>query len=123
MSILKKYQVFLSALFLALALALPGCSKRAVLMTSTHGLGMASMDRLTVLGSPGPSKDKDVLCGGNLNKIMASTSLDQDQKQKLHEFICGGKDSVNALYNFYHSLPDNIRLELKEAFGLYGYHI
>ena len=36
MSILKKYQVFLSALFLALALALPGCSKRAVLMTSTH---------------------------------------------------------------------------------------
>ena len=58
-----------------------------------------------MLGSPEPSKDKDALCGGDPNKIMASTSLDQDQKQKLHEFICGGKDSVSVLYNFYHGLP------------------
>ena len=64
MSALKKLSIFPLSFFLALviAAALPGCSKPAVMMTSTHDLGMASESRLTVLGSPQPSKDKDALC-------------------------------------------------------------
>jgi hypothetical protein len=123
MSSFNKHPVFLSVLFLALAFVLSGCAKPAVLMTSTHELGMASESRLTVLGSPQPSRDKDTLCRGDLNKIMASTSLDTDQQQKLHSFICGGKDSVSALNHFYYGLPDNQRLELRKAFEHYGYDI
>ncbi len=125
MSALKKLSIFPLSFFLALviAAALPGCSKPAVMMTSTHDLGMASESRLTVLGSPQPSKDKDALCSGDLDKITASTSLDQDQRQKLRSFICGGKDSVSALNHFYYGLPDNKRLELMKAFENHGYDI
>ncbi|MGC8735320.1 MAG: hypothetical protein ACP5SG_00830, partial [Dissulfurimicrobium sp.] len=99
------------------------CAKPAVLMTSTHELGMANESRLTVLGSPQPSRDKDTLCRGDLSKIMTSASLDPDQQQKLHSFICGGKDSVSALNHFYYGLPDNQRLKLRQAFEHYGYDI
>ena len=123
MSALKKYLIFPLGFFLALAFVLSGCSKRAVLMTSTHGLGMASESRLTMLGSPEPSKDKDALCGGDLDKIMSSTSLDKGQQQKLRLFICGGKDSVSALNHFYYGLPDKLRMQLSNAFAHYGYGI
>ena len=123
MPFLKRCSALPVSLFFALIFVLSGCAKPAVLMTSTHDLGMASENRLTVLGSPQPSRDKDALCNGDLGKIVSSTSLDTEQQQKLHSFICGGKDSVSALNHFYYGLPDNQRLELKKAFEHYGYDI
>ncbi len=105
---------------MTLAIIASGCTKRAVMMTSTHSLGMASMDRLTVLGSTRPSRDKDALCSTYLTKIFDSTSLNKEQRQKIRTYICGGKDSISALYDFCHNLPDDLRIQLKDAFALYG---
>ena len=85
---------------------------------------MANKERLTVLGKSGnTSRDKDALCGGDLKKILASTSLDLDQQQKLNSYICGGGNSVKALQDFFFGLPDSSRIQLKRAFELYGYKL
>ncbi|MDA8161316.1 MAG: hypothetical protein M0022_00195 [Desulfobacteraceae bacterium] len=124
MPISSKITLFTPALLLAAGIVLAGCSKPAVILTSKHDLGMASKERLTVLGKSGSSSiDKETLCGGDLNKILGSTSLDPAQQQKLTSYICGGQDSVKALHDFYFSLPDSSRIELKKAFELYGYEL
>lgn len=121
---LTKKRFVMSIIFLsAIALAVSGCARRAVIVTSTHWLGMASLERFTVLGSPKPSKDRDALCKTYLTKIFESSSLSQGQKQQLRSYICSDKDSVSELYNFYYSLPDDQRIELNRAFAHYGYYI
>ena len=123
MPILKKLKVPSLSLFLILAFVLSGCAKRAVIITSTHWLGMENMERLTVLGSPNPSRDRDALCNTYLKKIFASVSLNQGQQQQIYSYICGDKDSVSELRNLYYSLPDDQRTELNKAFAHYGYAV
>ena len=123
MSAVKKRLIMPAFFLFVLVLVLSGCARRAVIVTSTHWLGMASMERLTVLGSTKPSKDRDALCKTYLNKIFASSSLNQGQQQQIRSYICGDKDSVSELYNLYYSLPDNQRIELNKAFSHYGYDV
>ena len=101
MSAVKKRLIMPAFFLFVLVLVLSGCARRAVIVTSTHWLGMASMERLTVLGSTKPSKDRDALCKTYLNKIFASSSLNQGQQQQIRSYICGDKDSVSELYNLY----------------------
>lgn len=123
MPIVKKRFVMSVIFLFALVLAVSGCARRAVVVTSTHWLGMASMERLTVLGSPKPSKERDALCKTYLNKIFASASLNQGQQEQIRSYICGDKDSVSELFNLYYSLPDDQRLGLNRAFAHYGYDV
>ncbi|UKL13302.1 hypothetical protein [Dissulfurimicrobium hydrothermale] len=109
-------------LFMA-AIVLSGCARRAVIVTSTHWLGMASLERTTLLGSPNKGKDRDALCHTYLKKILASTSLNQGQQQKIYSYACSDKDYVSEFYNFYYSLPDDQRIELDKAFAHYGYYV
>lgn len=119
----KKRLVMYFLSFFILLITFSGCARRAVIVTSTHWLGMANMERITILGSIKPSKDKDVLCSTYLNKIFASTSLERKQQEQIHSYICGDKDSVSEFYNFYYSLPDEQRIELNRAFAHYGYAV
>ena len=115
-------RVFVSAtLFFAFIFYV--CAKPAVVVHTEDGLNMESADRATLLGSNKPSRDKDALCNGDLNKILADSSLDPEQKEKTRSLICGGKDSVSAFRDFYYGLPDNQRIDLRRVFALYGYHI
>jgi hypothetical protein len=123
MSAAKKHLIMPAFLLFVLVLIFSGCARRAVIVTSTHWLGMASMERLTVLGSTNPSKDRDALCKTYLSKIFASSSLNQGQQQQIRSYICGDKDSVSELYNLYYSLPDDQRIELNKAFAHYGYDV
>ena len=109
--------------FMTLAIIASGCGQRAVIVTSTHWLGMASLERTTLLGSPEKGKDRQALCNTYLKKILASTSLNQEKRQKIYSYICSDKNYISEFYNFFYNLPDDQRVEIERAFDHYGYYI
>jgi hypothetical protein len=124
MSVIKMCVATPAIFLFALVLILSGCAKRAVVIHTTHDLGMANADRVSLLGSSGPNKDIEALCGGDLEKILTASSLDNEQKAKVRLFICGKeKDAVSKFRAFYYSLSDELRIDLMHAFASYGYHI
>lgn len=124
MSAIKMRWVIQVAFLFVFAFIFSGCAKPAVVIHTTHDLGMASAERVSILGSTGPSKDIEALCNGDLEKILAASLLNNEQKGKIRFLICGKeKDAVGEFREFYYSLPDELRMDLMHAFATYGYHI
>ncbi|MGC9022765.1 MAG: hypothetical protein ACP5J5_06595 [Dissulfurimicrobium sp.] len=120
----KKGHVAGSVFFAFFIILFSGCAKPGVAIHTTHDIGMANAERITLLGSGSSNKDIEALCNGDLEKILAAvSSLDGKQKEMVRYYICGGKDLTKAFRDFYYGLPDASRLDLARAFALYGYQI
>lgn len=123
MSVFKAPATVPALFIFGLVSILSSCARPAVLIHTTHDIGMANAERVSRLGSSGHSKDIAALCSGDLDKILAVSSLNKEQKSQVHSLICGGTDSTKAFRDFYYALPDVSRIDLANAFALYGYHI
>jgi hypothetical protein len=76
-----------------------------------------------MLGSGRNSQLEHDFCNGDIERILARTSLDVLQQQEFREKFCGIHRSEEEIAEYFNSLPLKQRREFEKACERYGYHL
>lgn len=76
-----------------------------------------------ILGKP---DEKSVafknLCGGDISRILSSSSMTPADQQRFERLACGPNADRRAFYEFYKGLPDELRIEILQLFRANDYY-
>ncbi len=63
------------------------------------------------------------LCGGDLHRILSSSSMAPGEQMRFEQLVCGPIADQRAFHDFYKGLPDDLRIEILQLFRENGYYI
>lgn len=63
------------------------------------------------------------LCGGDLHRILSSSSMAPGEQMRFEQLACGPNSHQRVFHDFYKGLPDALRIELLQLFRENGYYI